>query len=90
MKDRVYLRVAKNGSKFKTAASSKPIKEPLFKGSYHNKEYLPTVLVALDMDINDREFDDARIELNITINRAEPAIEVRQVEPNGTEEHNMD
>ena len=90
MKDRIYLRVAKDGGKFKSAASSKPLKEPLFKGSGHNKRYLPTVLIALDMKIADREFDDARIELNISIDRAEPAIEVRQVEPNGTEEHYMD
>lgn len=32
MKDRVYLRVAKNGSKFKVTASTKPNREPLFKG----------------------------------------------------------
>ena len=90
MKDRIYLRVAKDGSSFKTAASSKPIKEPLSKGTYNSKRYLPTVLIALDLTIDDREFDDARIELEISIDRAEPAVEIRQVEPNGTEEHYMD
>lgn len=86
MKDRVYLRVAKDGSKFKAAASSKPIREPLSKGTYNNKRFLPTLLIGLDLTIPDIEFEDTRIILEANVERAEPAVEVRQVRPEQVEE----
>ena len=42
-------------------------------------EYLPTVLVALDLEIPDKEFDAARILLEAKIQGTEPAVEVKQV-----------
>lgn len=90
MKDRIYLRVAKNRSKFKVAASSKPVREPLFKGSYSSKEFLPTVLIGLDLDIPDREFEATRIMLEANIQHAEAAVELRQVETYEPEERNLD
>jgi hypothetical protein len=74
---RVYLRIGKKSvGSCKVDASTKPNYQTLM----HGREYLPTVLVALDLNIPDEEFDAARIKLDINITHTQPAVEVRQVQ----------
>ena len=75
MKKRVYLRVAK----CKTGLSVKVENNPNYQ-SIRIKEYLPTVLIALDLNIPDKEFDKARILLEANIKESIPAVEIEQVE----------
>lgn len=69
MKIRTYLRVAKNGYKYKLDASTKHNEAPLFKNTgYSQKEYLPTVGFAVDFEIPDSMFSKASIviaEINV-------------------------
>lgn len=62
MKIRAYIRVAKNGSKYLVAAQSKENNQPLHKisyGSVGNKEFLPTVAFAVDLNVPDELFAKA-------------------------------
>jgi len=80
MKTRVYLRIGQSeGGKVKFAVSSNPNNESLSIGSYNSKRYVPTVLIALDLTIDDREFNQPRIFLEADIQHTEPAAEIRQV-----------
>ena len=78
MKKRIYLRLTNKG-KGKVVASTKPIFKSLDSGPGHTK-YYPTVFIALDLDIPDKEFTAARIQLEAKITSTEPAVELRQVE----------
>ena len=48
--------------------------------NYNTKKSLSTVLMALDLNIPDKEFDAVRIHLEADITHTEPAVEIRQVE----------
>lgn len=74
MKVRAYLRVAKlPGWKYKIAASGKPDNSPLhkMKGYRGDKEFLPTVAFALDLDIPDEQFNRASRLLGEVVVRGE-------------------
>lgn len=80
MKKTIYLRVAKGGNKgYKVVASSKPIYNTLKGSSYSSKAY-PTVLIALDLEIPDSEFESTKILLEAKIKETTPAVEIKQVE----------
>ena len=75
---RVCLKIGKKsagGCKFE--ALNKPNYKPLMNG----KEYLPTVLITLDLTIPDEEFEATRIKLDANILHTQPAIEIRQEQP---------
>ena len=79
MKTRVYLRVAKKKSgKTKVTVSTRALHGALEEGNYL-KTPLPTVLIALDLTIPDKEFDAARIQLEANIAKTTPAVQVKQV-----------
>lgn len=85
MKFRVYLRIGKTNprksksSRYRVDAS----KYPDFKSlTNYNDEPIPTVQVALDLDIPDSEFDAAKILLETKIKDTKPCIEIKQVEQN--------
>ncbi len=85
MKARIYLRIGRypNSTKFKVDASRTPNHNTLSTGTgnYNNtKKPLSTVLIALDLNIPDKEFDAVRIHLEADITHTEPAVEIRQVE----------
>ena len=75
MKKRIYLRVAKNKSGLSVRSESMPNYHPL----RIKREFLPTVLIALELDIPDKEFDAARILLEAKIKETIPAVEIEQV-----------
>ncbi len=77
MKKRIYIRVAKHNTGFMVKADKKPKREPLRASDY--AEYRPTVLIALDLDIPDKEFDAARILLEAKIQETIPAVDIGQV-----------
>jgi hypothetical protein len=63
MKTRIYLRVAKNGYKYKVDASTKSSEEPIFLPKQYNREKqaLPTVGFAVDFEIPDQLFSKASV-----------------------------
>lgn len=71
MKIRAYIRVAKNGYKYKIEASTKLSEDPIFKPAQYGrvKEALPTVGFAVDFEIPDQLFSKASV-LVATINIA--------------------
>lgn len=79
MKTRIYLRIGKTKRGAIVKASTKPSSEAVYTGSY-NKKYLPTVLVAVDLIVPDKEFDSARILLQAEITKTTPACSIKQVE----------
>lgn len=79
MKGRVYLRIAKDKGHLKFASSTKPKHDALKSGSLNNEKVLPTILIALDVDVPDREFDATRILLETNVETYEPAVQVRQI-----------
>lgn len=86
MKKRIYLRIAKYANGFMVKADKSPIQEPLRSSNY--TKYRPTVLIALDLDIPDKEFDAARILLEAKIKETKPCVEIKQVEPGELENEN--
>jgi len=75
MKQRIYIRIGKTKRNYIIRAEKNPNHEPLKFGGF-----LPTVLIALDLDIPDKEFDSARILLQAKIKETVPAVEIEQVE----------
>ncbi len=63
MKIRAYIRVAKNGYKYKVEASAKSSEDPIFKPAQYNraKEALPTVGFVVDFQIPDQLFSKASV-----------------------------
>lgn len=63
MKIRTYIRVAKNGYKYKVDASTKSNEDPIFLPAQYNraKEALPTVGFAVDFEIPDQLFSKASV-----------------------------
>lgn len=79
MKARIYLRIARQlRGKPKVSVSNTPNREALVKSSY-SKEALPTVLIGLDLDIPDKEFEATRVLLEAKIKESKPAIEIKQI-----------
>ena len=78
MKKRIYLRIAKYSTGFMVKADKSPKQEPLRSSSY--SKHQPTVLIALDLEIPDKEFDAARILLKAKIKETKPCVEIKQVE----------
>lgn len=82
MKQRIYLRIGKTERKYKVDATTRPSYESLTMGSStYTKKYIPTVMIALDIDIPDNEFSAARILLETKIKESKPAVEIKQVNP---------
>lgn len=81
MRARVYLRIAKCRKGFIVRANQSPNPHPIKFG-----EYRPTVSIALDLDIPDKEFDAARILLEAKIKETKPAVEIKQVMEEETED----
>lgn len=86
MKTRIYLRIAKSkaAGKIMVDASIKPKFEPLKTHAYRNPLYQPTVQIALDIEIPDKEFEASRILLEAKIKEATPAVEVKVVDKSET------
>ena len=82
MKIRMYVRVAKQTRRnsIKIDASAKDNPQPLYRPMYRNeKEYLPTVRFALDLEVPDELFSQASKvigEINIALENAKIAAEL--------------
>ena len=72
-KFRVYLRMSENG---RVTASRKPNFEALETPRYIQ----PTIQIALDLFIDEKEFHATRILLEQKITNSKPCVESRQVE----------
>ena len=79
MKTRVYLRIAKSPRGPKFVIGHKPNFESL-SSSISHPIYYPTVLIALDLEIPDNEFEKSRILLEAKIKETKPAVEIKQIE----------
>jgi hypothetical protein len=78
MKTRIYLRVARTKRGCAVHAATKPNHAPLATPGY-KPQYHPTVIVALEIEIPDKEFEASRILLQAKITQATPAVEIKQV-----------
>lgn len=66
MKGKVYLRIAKSKSGYRYAIDRKKNNKPLNNG-YYRKTYFPTITIALNLDINDKLFEQAQAEIDLKI-----------------------
>lgn len=78
MKTRAYIRIGKARMGTRFAISNKANFEPLYTGSGNYRTYVPTVSIALDIDIPDKEFDATKILLDAKIKTTTPCIEITQ------------
>lgn len=78
MKARIYLRIGQGSRGTLVRADKKPIYEPIVVGSY-NKKYLPTVQIALDLEIPDKEFQASRILLEAKIKETNSCVDIKQI-----------
>ena len=78
MKAKVFLRIGKNGNKMKVDAKASPSIEPLRNGTDRHAKAIPTVYMALELDIPDEAFKPLNISASIAvpIERIGTAIEV--------------
>ena len=79
MKQRIYLRIGKDGNRYKIDADKTPDYAPFWKMEKNFKTYIPTVLVAVDLTLDDELFNPARILLETTIQNATPIANIRVV-----------
>lgn len=73
-KYRIYLRVSEKGH---VDAGKRPNLHPLPIAKYQKP--LPTVLIALDLDIPKEQFEATRILLDKKIEQSKPAVEISEV-----------
>jgi hypothetical protein len=81
---RVYLRITKNGL---VKASRKPIFTPLSNELKYNRKFYSTIAIALDLKIDEKEFDAAKILLEQEIKNSIPAIQIAEKEKDGREQN---
>ena len=79
MKTKIYLRIAQKKNGIIVKANAKPNYESLDNGSSYSRKYYPTVMVALELDIPDKEFSASRIQLEAKKAQTTPAVEIKQV-----------
>jgi len=78
MKCKFYLRIAKGKKGALVRADIRPNFEPIHVGNYR-KQYYPTVLAELELDIPDSEFSASRIALKTKIESTIPCVEIKQL-----------
>lgn len=78
MKTKIYLRIAKDGSKIKVDASQKTKIEPIREGTHRYSKPMPTVFLAMDIEIPDEAFKPPNISvmISVPVERCGTAIEV--------------
>lgn len=76
MRVRVYLRIAKNGYKYKVDAGMKENQMPLYLAEYRGeKKFLPTVAFAVDFVVDDSLFSNAsRVIGEIDVKKQEASV----------------
>ncbi len=79
MREKIYLRIAKGKRHPKVSASLKPNSESLYADANKYKP-IPTVQIALVLDIPDSEFEASRILLQAAIENSMPAVKIKQVQ----------
>lgn len=79
MKAKVYLNIGHYKGKTKVTAHSKPNYKSIEMGNGNRSYPIPTVMVALELEIPDKEFDNARILLQTKIRETIPAVEIKQI-----------
>jgi len=81
MKQKIYLRIGKGKKGMLVSAHKKPNYEPHNNGYHYQRKHFPTVLIALEINIPDKEFEASRILLEANIEKTTPAVEIKQVKP---------
>ena len=78
MKTKVYIRIGKTGSKIKVDARTSPSIEPMRESTARFSKAIPTVYIALDIEIPDEAFKPPNISASISnpIEKMGTAIEV--------------
>ena len=78
MKTNVFLRIGKDGNKYKSAVTAGPIQDPLRVGTYRGGRAIPTVYLSLSLEIPDEAFRPPSISalISVPIEKLGTAIEV--------------
>lgn len=82
MRQRFYLRLGLDKTKLKASIGEKPNSKSFEIGSYEKKRNIPTVQIALDIDINPRVFQINNHLFEIDIENLEQ-LEIKQVQQEG-------
>lgn len=80
MKKKIYLRIADPKISSMVQASNKKNLHPLANcDSYGSKykKYYPTVLICLNVEIPDALFKEAQVELDVNVEKAKAAAEIK-------------
>lgn len=81
MKLKVYMRVARKGSRRYVRSSLKPSHDPIYAST---GEAIPTVSFAIELDLPEMAFRQAeQVVATLNIQSPEIAAEVREIEPDG-------
>jgi hypothetical protein len=67
MKTKIYLRIGRSGSKVKVDASLSTKIEPLREGNARYSKAIPTIFMALDIEIPDEAFKPPNISASISV-----------------------
>jgi len=81
MKTKVYLRIGREGLKIKVDAHVKPNIEPLRIGTGKWSKAMPTVFMAIDLEIPDAAFKPPNIFASISVPIEKVGIAVEVVDP---------
>jgi hypothetical protein len=77
----IYIRIAKKESyrtqSFSVSASPKKLNSPIYKDTY-SKKPLPTLQFKINVEIDDKEFDEVKKILELKLENLEPAIELKE------------
>lgn len=78
MKTKIYLRIGKNGQKVKVVANINPDISPLKAGTDRYAKSIPTVYMALELEIPDEAFRPPNISasIKVPIEKVGTAIEI--------------
>lgn len=81
----IFIKIAKHprGKKgYKVEARTHKTNNPIIRDSWY-KEPLPTLQFKINVQIDDREFDEVKRELDLVLENLEPSIEIKEEKENG-------
>lgn len=77
MKDKIYLRIAKTTQGYKYKVDKKKNLAPLDNAYTWKRQFFPTLVVALNLEIADTNFRQADAELDLKINDPEMCTDIK-------------
>lgn len=76
MKEKIYLRIAKTKSGYLYKVDKKKNNKAIEASNYYSTAH-PTIILSLNLDIADKLFEEALAELDLKVEEAENATEIK-------------